>query len=146
MPSPQPGERPPIGSITERDQRRARDDGGRQLVEHRSRLRRDTALAPQPAQLAVRLQRRRPRPALQARLQMLHGAGDQRGGANAAEQLHGARDDGRRRSCEHTGANEHEQQRQQPQQVDQVGAQAAGLQTPHDRGAAQRAALSPARR
>ena len=44
---------------TSADQRSGRDDCRRQLVERACAARRDAALAPQPAQLAVRLKRRR---------------------------------------------------------------------------------------
>jgi hypothetical protein len=75
-----------------------RDHARREPVDERRSLHRDGALVPEPSQLAVRLQGRRPAPTLESRLPVLHEPRQQRREGDAARELHGA---GRRRRAAH---------------------------------------------
>ncbi len=67
---------------------RRRGDGRRQAVHDAGAFDVDGALAPEPPQLAVRLERRRAAPALEARLPVLHEAGEERREQEPAGELH----------------------------------------------------------
>ena len=72
-----------------------RDHRRREPVDGRRSLDGDGALAPEAAQLAVGLERRRPAATLQPRLPVLDEAGQQRREQHAADHLRGARRDRR---------------------------------------------------
>ena len=93
----------------DRDARRG--DRGREPVDDRRPLDVDRALAPQPAQLAVRLERRRPAAALQPRLPVLDEPGQKRRERDAADELDGGRRGGRARSSDHPDPRGGEQRR-----------------------------------
>ena len=84
---------------------------GREPVDDGGALDRDGALAPQPAQLPVRLQRRRAAPSLQPRLPVLHEPGQKRRQHEAADDLNDARRALPRRSSDHAQLRARQQRR-----------------------------------
>ena len=87
-PTPNPGAAPATGTSRIAAPSRGRDEHRGEPVDERRPLDVDAALTPQPAELAVRLQRPRPAPTLQARLGLLREADQERRERDAADDLH----------------------------------------------------------
>ena len=121
---------------------RGRDEHGGEQVDERRALDVDAALAPQAAELAVRLERARPAPALEPRLGLLGEPDQQRGEGDAADDLDGTADELTGPSSDRPDPDREEQRDDEADQVRDVGSEPAALQPPRPCGREERAVVT----